>query len=110
MGMVFRAFHYMPPTNISMRMLARLLYEADARVFPFDNAFRDIAKSRFEKRNLWDSHLVLTAPPIGSEVQKVAYDRPEALARVVMTHADQSPDSIGNWCSIINTEANHLKP
>ena len=88
MGMIFRTFHYMPPTNITMRMLSRLLYEADARVFPADNAFRDIAKSVFEKRNLWDSQLVLTAPPIGNEVQKVASDRPEALARVVMAHAD----------------------
>lgn len=86
-GMIFRAFHYMPPTNITMRMLSRLIYEADVRVFPTDHLFRDIAKSVFEKRNLWDPHLVLTAPPIGSEVEKVSYDKPESLARVVMAHA-----------------------
>ena len=86
-GMIFRTFHYMPPTNLTMRMFSRLLYEADARVFPADSLFRDIAKSIFEKRNLWDPRLVFTAPPIGNEVEKVAHDRPEALARVVMAHA-----------------------
>jgi hypothetical protein len=65
-GMLIRALHYTPPTSLSMPMLARLIYEADARVYPTDSKFRDIAKEVFIARNLWNDKIDLKAPSLGN--------------------------------------------
>jgi hypothetical protein len=52
-----------------MPALARLIYEADQRLFPNDPVSRDIAKQVFENRGLWDDALAFTAPGIGPNFQ-----------------------------------------
>ncbi|MHA6781446.1 hypothetical protein ACVGOW_10685 [Pseudonocardia saturnea] len=87
-GMLIRALHYMPPAGVTLPQLARLVWEADARVFPDDSAFRDIAREVFEQRGLWDPALDLTAPDIGGVFESVAGAGSAALAAVVAGQAD----------------------
>lgn len=87
-GMFFRALSYTAPTGVSMPMLARLMYEADALVFPKDSQFRELAKKVFEKRNLWNAKLSLTPPSIGSELKKLEGAGSAALSRFILNNAD----------------------
>jgi hypothetical protein len=64
-AMLVRALHYTPPTSVTMPVLARLIYDADERLFPDEPKFRKIAKRVFEQRRLWDEDLVFDAPGIG---------------------------------------------
>jgi len=68
--MTLRALSYAPPTGITMPMLARVMVEADQRLFPNDPESRDIAQSIFWKRGLWDDTLDLTPPGIGLGFQE----------------------------------------
>jgi hypothetical protein len=86
-GMLIRALSYTAPTGLSMPVFARLIYEADQRVYPTDSKFREIAKKVFEGRNLWNNQLDFTAPDIGGELQTAANQGPAALARFVMQQA-----------------------
>lgn len=86
-GMLVRALHYMPPTGVSLPQLARLVWEADARVFPDDSAFRDIARDVFDRRGLWDPALDLTPPAIGAVFEPLADADSATLARAVADHA-----------------------
>ena len=88
-GMLLRALHYTAPTSLSMPTLARLIYEADARVFPDDANFREIAQAVFKERKLWDEGLLFDAPDIGSQVKAVRRLGPAALSRLVMQHAGE---------------------
>jgi len=90
-GMLFRTFHYMPPTALSMPMLARLIYEADVHVFPPKHAkFRDLAKEVFgsEKHRLWDEKIDLKAPDVGADFGQLKSTDPATLSRVIMKHAE----------------------
>jgi hypothetical protein len=87
-GMLFRAFNYMPPSGVTMPMLARLIYEADARVYPDDSKFREIAKEVFIKWELWDELIDLRSPDLGADLQALsAYDAAK-LTKWVMQHAE----------------------
>jgi hypothetical protein len=86
-GMLIRALHYMPPTGVGLPQLARLVWEADARVFPADPAFREIARDVFTQRGLWDESIDLTAPDIGKTFESLASADSATLARAVMDHA-----------------------
>lgn len=88
-GMVIRALHYTPPNGLSMPMLARLIYEADARVFPEDSKFRDLAKEVFVKRELWNDRLLLDAPNIGSVFRDLPKGDNKALCMAIVQNAEQ---------------------
>jgi hypothetical protein len=89
-GMLLRSLHYTPPNALTMPMLARLMYEADARVFPYDSRFRDIAKEVFVNRELWNDQIDLTVPDVnvGQAFKEMAGADPTTLSRVIMNHAD----------------------
>ncbi|MGJ3248228.1 MAG: hypothetical protein ACFE0I_19355 [Elainellaceae cyanobacterium] len=87
-GMLFRAFHYMPPSDISMPLLARLIYEADARVFPEDERFREIAVQVFQQRGIWNYDLAIHAPDIGETFRGLEHANARMLARAVIQQAD----------------------
>lgn len=87
-GMLIRALHYTPPTSLSMPMLARLIYEADAQVYPSDSKFRDIAKEVFIARNLWNDKIDLEPPDIGEEFEDLKNADTRTLMRAVVKHAD----------------------
>jgi hypothetical protein len=63
--MSLRALSYAPPTGVTMPVLARVMYEADQRLFPNDPQSRDLAQQVFERRGLWDPALVLSVPEPG---------------------------------------------
>ncbi|MBW4602182.1 MAG: hypothetical protein KME29_22070 [Calothrix sp. FI2-JRJ7] len=86
-GMLIRALHYTPPTSLSMPMLARLIYEADARVYPTDSKFRDIAKEVFVARNLWNEKIDLKAPDIGNVFKELQGADIRTLMRAVVHNA-----------------------
>lgn len=86
-GMFFRALSYTAPTGVTMPMLARLIYEADARVFPKDNQFRELAKRVFEKRKIWNPKISLAAPDIGKGVEKLQDQGNAALCRFLHENA-----------------------
>ena len=86
--MLLRALSYASPTGITMPMLARVLYEADQRLFPDDPLSRDLAKQVFEARGLWDDTLLTTAPGIGLNFQDWDSLGPAARAALVASHAD----------------------
>jgi hypothetical protein len=88
-GMVMRSLHYTPPNSLTMPMLARLMYEADARVFPDDSKFRDIAKEVFQARELWNEKLILDAPDIGWVFKDLENTNSRALANAIIKHADE---------------------
>jgi hypothetical protein len=67
--MSLRALSYAPPTGVTMPLLARVMYEADRRLFPDDPQSRDLAQRVFERRGLWDPALVLSVPEIELDVQ-----------------------------------------
>lgn len=87
-GMFFRALNYTAPSGVSMPMMARLMFEADALVFPTDNQFRELAKKVFEKRKLWNPKLSVAAPDIGAELQKLDGTGSAALSRFLLQNAD----------------------
>ncbi|SEO84045.1 hypothetical protein [Trujillonella endophytica] len=87
-GMVFRALHYLPPTATTLPLLARLVAEADARVFPDDSRFRDIAREVFTERDLWDDDLVLTPPPLEVDLEPLLGADSATLTRAVLGQAD----------------------
>ncbi|BAZ14368.1 hypothetical protein NIES4071_62110 [Calothrix sp. NIES-4071] len=86
-GMLIRALHYTPPTSLSMPMLARLIYEADARVYPTDSKFRDIAKEVFVARNLWNEKIDLKAPDIGNVFRDLQSSDTRTLMRAIAHNA-----------------------
>jgi hypothetical protein len=86
-GMLIRALHYLPPSGVTLPQLARLVWEADARVYPDDSAFRDIARTVFTERGLWPRDLDLTAPDIGAAFRPLEGADSAALARAVAEHA-----------------------
>jgi hypothetical protein len=87
-GMVLRALHYTPPNSLSMPMMARLIYEADAQVYRDDSKFRDIAKEVFQKRELWNEQLNLKAPDIGYAFQDLEHADQQTLSFMIMKNAE----------------------
>jgi hypothetical protein len=86
--MTLRALSYAPPTGVTMPVLARMVYEADQRLFPNDALSRDIARRVFERRRLWDPDLVFTAPGIGLNFQDWDALGVGARAALVAHHAE----------------------
>jgi hypothetical protein len=86
--MTLRALSYAPPTGVTMPVLARVLYEADQRLFPNDSLSRDIAQRVFQRRGLWDEGLVFSAPGIGLNFQEWDGLGAGARAALVAQHAD----------------------
>jgi hypothetical protein len=86
-GMLIRALHYTPTTSLSMPMLARLIYAADAQVFPKDAKFRDIAKEVFQSRGLWNENIDLTPPKIGEVFQALVGADAKTLMRAIVQNA-----------------------
>jgi hypothetical protein len=87
-GMLLRALHYTSPASLTMPMLARLMVEADARVFPDDSKFRDIAKEVFQKWELWNELLDLQAPDLGEVFEALQEADPRELGMAVQEHAE----------------------
>jgi hypothetical protein len=86
--MTLRALSYAPPTGVTMPVLARMVYEADQRLFPNDALSRDIAQRVFERRGLWDPNLVFTPPGVGLNFQHWDTLGAGAQAALVANHAD----------------------
>lgn len=95
--MLLRALSYAPPTGITMPTLARVVYEADERLFPDDPLSRDIARRVFEARGLWDPELSLAPPGIGLDLQEWDSLGVAARAALVAHHADdlRIPTGVG---------------
>jgi hypothetical protein len=87
-GMLLRALHYTSPASLTMPMLARLMVEADARVFPDDSKFRDIAKEVFQKWELWNELFDLQAPDLGEVFEALQEADQRELGMAVQEHAD----------------------
>jgi hypothetical protein len=88
-GMLLRALHYTPPNDLTMPLLARLIYEADAHVFPDDRKFREIAKAVFVEWQLWDDTMNLQVDgAIGKSFKGLTDADPATLARVIVRHAE----------------------
>jgi hypothetical protein len=88
-GMLLRALHYTPPSDLTMPLLARLIYEADAHVYPDDDKFREIAKAVFVDRQLWDESFNLKVDAaIGKSFQGLTDADPTMLSRIIMRHAE----------------------
>jgi hypothetical protein len=87
-GMLFRTLHYLPPVDVTLPMIARLLVEADSHVFVADDLFRNIARDVFARRNLWDETLDFTPPSIGHELRDAYRASPAHLSRTLLQHAD----------------------
>lgn len=60
-GMMLRALQDIPPTGVTFPTLARVLYNADARLFPADPHPRELAKEVFQRRMLWNEDIDLSA-------------------------------------------------
>lgn len=87
-GMLLRSLHYTSPASVTMPMLAQLIYIADARVFPDDSQFRDIAKEVFLKWELWNEQFDLSAPDLGNVFEALQEADPRTLGKAVQEHAD----------------------
>jgi hypothetical protein len=87
-GMLLRSLHYTSPASVTMPMLAQLIYIADARVFPEDSKFRDIAKEVFLKWELWNEQFDLSAPDLGDVFKGLQKADPRTLGKAVQEHAD----------------------
>jgi hypothetical protein len=88
-GMLLRALHYTPPNDLTMPLLARLMYEADAHVYPDDNQFREIAKAVFIDREIWQDDLNLQVDrAIGQDFRGFTDADPTTLACIIMRHAE----------------------
>jgi hypothetical protein len=88
-GMLLRALHYTPPNDLTMPLLARLIYEADAHVYPDDQQFREIAKAVFIDREIWQDNLNLQVDAsIGKAFQGFTEADPTTLACIIMRHAE----------------------
>ena len=85
--MSLRALSYAPPTGVTMPQLARVMYEADQRLFPNDPQSRDIAQQVFERRGLWDPALLFDAPEIALDVSGWEEMGPGARAALIAHHA-----------------------
>jgi hypothetical protein len=86
--MTLRALSYAPPTGVTMPVLARVMYEADRRLFPNDALSRDIAQRVFERRGLWDPGLAFTPPGIGLNFQDWDALSISARAALIAHNAD----------------------
>ncbi len=89
-GMLLRSLHYTPPNALTMPMLARLMIEADERVYPKDRRFRDIAKDVFVAREIWNEKIDLSLPDktVGKAFKGLVGADPTTLSRVIIEHAD----------------------
>jgi hypothetical protein len=87
-GMLLRSLHYTSPASVTMPMLAQLIYIADARVYPDDSKFRDIAKEVFQKWELWNEQFDLTAPDLGDVFEALQDADPRTLGMAVQEHAN----------------------
>jgi Thermolysin metallopeptidase, catalytic domain len=86
--MTLRALSYAPPTGVTMPVLARMMYEADQRLFPNDPMSRDIAQRVFEGRALWDPALDFAPPGIGTDFRDWDALSVSARAALVARHAE----------------------
>jgi hypothetical protein len=61
---LLRALHYVPPSGVTIPLLARLFCEADERLSPEDSTIHKIAKEVFEKRVPRASDIRLDRVPV----------------------------------------------
>lgn len=101
-GMMLRALQDIPPTGVTFLTLARVLYNADARIFPDDPQPREIAKEVFQQRGLWREEISLTPPGIGADFEEAAHGGNAALMRAVYEHADALRIPLSEGARILN--------
>ncbi|SEA80389.1 hypothetical protein SAMN05660964_02474 [Thiothrix caldifontis] len=87
-GMMLRALQDIPPTGVTLLTLARVLYNADARLFPDDPHPRELAKEVFQRRMLWQEEIDINAPGIGSSFEEAFHTGNTALMKAVYENAD----------------------
>lgn len=87
-GMMLRALQDIPPNGVTFPTLAHVLYDADARLFPDDPYPREVAKTIFKKRGLWNVEADLQAPDIGEYFESLQHASPSLLTRALFQHAD----------------------
>lgn len=102
-GMMLRALQDVPPTGVTLLTLARVLYNADARLFPDDDFPREVAKSVFESRKLWVEDIDLSAPGgIGSLLEEPSHCGRATLMQAVYEHADGLRIPMNEGARILN--------
>jgi hypothetical protein len=101
-GMMLRALQDIPPTGVTLLTLARVLYNADARLFPNDPHPRELAKEVFQRRMLWVEDIDINAPGIGPGFEEAAHGGNAALMRAVYENADALRIPISEGARILN--------
>ncbi|MEB4589822.1 hypothetical protein VSS37_02420 [Candidatus Thiothrix sp. Deng01] len=101
-GMMLRALQDIPPTGVTLLTLARVLYNADARLFPDDPEPRELAKEVFQRRKLWVEEIDLNPPGIGASFEEPAHGSNAALMRAVHEHADALRIPLSEGARILN--------
>lgn len=101
-GMMLRALQDIPPTGVTLPTLARVLYNADARLFPDDPHPRDLAKEVFQRRMLWMEEIDLSAPGIGPGFEEASHGGNAALMRAVYENADALRIPMSEGARILN--------
>lgn len=101
-GMMLRALQDLPPTGLTFLTLARVLYNADARLFPDDPQPREVAKEVFQQRGLWREEISLNAPGIGPEFEEAAFAGNAALMCLLHRHAEALRIPLSEGARILN--------
>ncbi|WML91498.1 hypothetical protein RCF98_03865 [Thiothrix lacustris] len=101
-GLMLRAFQDIPPTGVTLPTLARVLYNADARLFPEDPHPRELAKAVFQRRMLWNEDIDISAPGIGSSFEEAAHGSNAELMRAVRENADALRIPLSEGARIMN--------
>lgn len=102
-GMMLRALQDVPPTGVTLLTLARVLYNADARLFPDDANPREVAKEVFQRRMLWSEDIDLSAPGgLGPLLEEPAHAGNAALMQAVYENADALRIPLGEGARILN--------
>ncbi len=101
-GMMLRALQDIPPTGVTFPTLARVLYNADARLFPADPHPRELAKEVFQRRMLWNEDIDLSAPGIGTRFEEASFAGNTALMRAVYENAEALRIPMSEGARILN--------
>lgn len=102
-GMMLRALQDIPPTGVTMLTLARVFYNADARLFPDDPNPRELAKAVFQRRMLWIDEIDLSAPGVGANFEEAFYSGSNtAMLKAVYENAEALRIPMGEGARILN--------
>lgn len=107
-GMMLRAFQDIPPTGVTLPTLARVLYNADARLFPEDPHPRELAKAVLQRRMLWAEDIDISAPGIGQRFEEASYGSNTELMKAVHENAEALRIPMSEGARIMNPRISNV--